>query len=109
MIGIGVDIVEIARFKKPSVEFLHLVLTDEELMEFYRRKKSTHFLATRYAAKEAAMKAIGKPIGFKSVEVSNDPYGRPLIEIKASNLRIKKALLSLSDESDYVVAMVVLE
>ncbi|MDH3387381.1 MAG: holo-ACP synthase [Gammaproteobacteria bacterium] len=123
IVGIGVDIAEIERVRKLAGKFgqrfARRILTDAELIEFDLRKQSSSYLATRFAAKEAAAKAlgtgIGKQFGFQSVQIDHDEQGRPLLrfldnaaELIAA-LKIKNALISLSDEKHYVVAMVVLE
>jgi len=123
IVGIGVDIAETARFEKLSAKFgerfARRILTDDELTEFGRRKQSNLFLATRFAAKEAVAKAlgtgIGEQLGFHSIQIENDKQGKPLLRFLGSandlitRLEVKNALLSLSDEKHYVVAMVVLE
>ncbi len=121
--GIGVDIAEIARFKRLVTRygdsFAHRILTDQEFNQYLKRKRSASFLASRFAAKEAASKAIGTGLSggiwFHSIEVANDRSGKPelLFHDQAdSHLKARKinhAMLSLSDEKHYVVAMVVLE
>ena len=121
--GIGVDIAETARFEdllaRFGERFARRVLTEPERVEFERRRRSATYLATRFAAKEAVAKALGTGIGrdlsFQSVQVDNDDRGRPLLRFVAAGERlaaqrgIRNALLSLSDEKHYVVAMVVLE
>lgn len=121
--GIGVDIAETGRVEKLIVKFgdrfARRILTDYELGEFARRRQSSSYLATRFAAKEAVAKALGTGIGrelsFHSIQVENDDSGKPRFQFfgKALELiaqrRISNALLSLSDEKHYVVAMVVLE
>ncbi len=121
--GIGVDIAEIARFKKLVDRFgdriAHRLLTQQEYLQYKKRGQSLSFLALRFAAKEAASKALGTGlsggIGFHSIEVVNDNLGRPelVFHDKAlsyvENKKISRAMLSLSDEKHYAVAMVVLE
>ncbi|MDJ0834087.1 MAG: holo-ACP synthase [Gammaproteobacteria bacterium] len=121
--GIGVDIAEIERFQKMIERYGDRVasrlLTAQERQQFYQRQQSPAFLASRFAAKEAASKALGsgiaQGIGFRSIEVINDPQGKPELafhdaaERLARQQNIQRALLSLSDEKHYVVAMVVLE
>jgi len=109
MRGIGVDIVEIARFARSSDEFTHLVLTDKEFEEYYRRNSSIFYLATRFAAKEAAVKALGYQLGFKYIEITNDVQGAPHLRFLTTGMGIKSTFVSISDEKDYAVAMVVLE
>ena len=123
IVGIGVDIAETARmeklFAKFGQRFARRILTADELLEFDRRKHSSSYLATRFAAKEAVAKAlgtgIGEQLGFHSVQIDNDSQGKPLLRFLGSavdliaGLDINNAMISLSDEKHYVVAMVVLE
>ena len=123
IVGIGVDIAETARIERLAAEFgerfARRILSPHELLEFERRRHNASYLATRFAAKEAVAKAlgtgIGKEFGFHSVQVENDEAGKPqliflgdAIEL-ISNRNISNALISISDEKHYVVAMVVLE
>ncbi len=123
LFGIGVDIVEINRFQRIRERygnrFASRLLTNQEFEQYQRRHFSLNFLATRFAAKEAASKALGtglaQGIGFKSIEVVNDDQGKPQLVFhgvakeKIEGLNICQSLLSLSDEKHYAVAMVVLE
>ena len=123
IVGIGVDIIEIARVDKLNQEFgerfARRVLTGDELLEFERRKRSSNYLAMRFAAKEATAKAcgtgIGAELGFHSMQIENDAQGKPVLRLLEAadalveRLQIRNSLVSLSDEKHYVVAMVVLE
>ena len=123
IIGIGVDIAEIARVdrlhEKFGERFAQRILTADELIEYRRRKSSSAFLAMRFAAKEAVAKAcgtgIGDELGFHSMQIDNDAQGKPVLRfLEAANplvkrLQIRNSLISLSDEKHYVVAMAVLE
>ena len=94
-------------------------MTADELLEFDRRKRSSSYLATRFAAKEAVAKAlgtgIGEQLGFHSIQIDSDSQGKPLLRFLGAavdliaDLDINNAMISLSDEKHYVVAMVVLE
>lgn len=78
-----------------------------------------HFLAKRFAAKEAVAKALG--IGFRrglnlsDIEVLHDELGKPLVRYSAKGRRLVDGLgagacqLSISDERDYAIAFVVIE
>ena len=121
--GIGVDIVEISRFQHLLSRFGERIsrrlLTDKELEQFNKRGQSLSFIASRFAAKEAASKALGtgiaKGINFHSIEVVNDSSGKPELVFHGvakemlQQRNITHSLLSLSDEKNYVVAMAVLE
>ncbi len=121
--GIGVDLCNISRIKKLyekyGEKFARKILTDKEYTQLKKRAKPEQFLATRFAAKEAAVKALGtgfsQGIWFQSVEITNQESGKPNITFhdKAKDECLKQSILSnhlsLSDEKNYVVAMVVLE
>jgi holo-[acyl-carrier protein] synthase len=123
IVGIGVDIAETERFERIYARFgfriAHRILTNNELKEFDRRKNPATYLATRFAAKEAAAKALGTgfgvALGYKSIEVSNDKSGKPLLHFTdgaskiANQKQVASIFVSLSDEKHYVVAMVILE
>jgi holo-[acyl-carrier protein] synthase len=123
IVGIGVDIAETARVEKLNAKFgqrfAQRILTADELLEFDRRKRSSSYLATRFAAKEAVAKAlgtgIGEQLGFHSIQIDSDSQGKPLLRFLGAavdliaDLDINNAMISLSDEKHYVVAMVVLE
>lgn len=121
--GIGVDIVEMVRvsklYEKYPDKFPARILTDGELIELKQQSEPVLFLAKRFAAKEAASKALGtgfsKGVSFQDFEVQHDTNGRPelLIEGAASQIildgGVHKIHLSISDEKNYAIANVVFE
>jgi holo-[acyl-carrier protein] synthase len=123
IVGIGVDIAETERFERIYTRFgariARRILTDNELKEFDRRNNPVSYLATRFAAKEAAAKALGtgfgETVGYTSIEIANDKFGKPVLSFsgRASQLAKQKKVacvfVSLSDEKHYAVAMVILE
>ena len=121
VVGIGTDIVQIARIKSALDRrgrfFAERILCPAELAIFDGKKQPETYLAKRYAAKEAASKALGTGIGIISwhdIEIANDSAGAPLLKlsgaalIRMAELGASKALVSLSDEQDFVVAFVTL-
>ena len=120
--GIGTDIVNIGRIRKAldrhGSAFARRVLTDKEQETFESCSDQASWLAKRFAAKEAASKALGTGIGkvsFHHLEVTNDELGAPRMTFSGyarelQELRgIQSIHLTLSDEVDYAVAFVVLE
>ena len=113
---IGVDIIEIARIERAIARwggnFLRRVYTDTEI-GLYQRKLSS--LAARFAAKEAVVKALGKPggISFRQIEILSDPGGKPVVNLygiaqnQARGLGLDKLAISLSHSREYAIAMVV--
>lgn len=122
ILGIGTDIIEIARLEKhleKSSRLAERILTENELMTYKMHKFPARFLAKRFAAKEAAVKAIGIGIGngvsWHQVEVSNLESGQPVLSFngffaqKCAEMGVKHSFVSISDEKHYAVATVVLE
>ena len=120
--GIGVDIINIGRMKaiieRWGMRFINRIFTPREADLCYRRPKSVSSFALRFAAKEAFSKAIGlgmrKVIRWSDIEIFNHPSGKPDIRLTGKALRIcnNEGIgwhLTLSDELDYGVAVVVLE
>lgn len=121
--GIGTDIVKVARMQRNldrwGVRFAERILTAAEIQDFNVTSKKANLLAKRFAAKEAASKAMG--LGFqdglelKHISVAHEENGKPLLEffgyakkyLAAHN--IGAAHLSLSDEKDYAIAFVTME
>lgn len=115
----GTDIIEIKRIKE-SIEtigekFLQRVFTENEIAycESKQQQKYQHY-AARFAAKEAAFKAVSESLNdkyalsWKDVEVENDKNGRPLIHIDKINIeQIENIDLSISHCKEYACANVV--
>ena len=123
LVGLGTDIVEIARIEKIIARtqdaFAKRVLTESEFQIYSVSHFPARFLAKRFASKEAASKALGTGIAcgvtFHDFEVTNDPLGKPLLLFSgvAQKLAEKEGVtgifLTLSDEKHYAVATVLLE
>lgn len=125
--GIGTDVCDIRRMRETLARrgerFAEKVLGPQELEVFRARRaraesRGLSFLATRFSAKEAFSKAIGlgmrMPMNWRDCEILNAPSGKPEIRLhgklarwfEAQGLR---ALVSVSDETDYATSFVVVE
>ena len=123
IVGNGVDIIENRRIKK-SLKikgFINRVFTQKEINKSKKLNNKVNFLAKRFAAKEAFVKALGEGfrnnVNFNDIEILNDKKGRPLINIsknikkilkKKFKLNKFKIFLSLSDERKYSIAYVII-
>jgi holo-[acyl-carrier protein] synthase len=120
--GLGTDVVEIARIARQldkSHRLAERVLTPAEMFTFSGHKFPERFLAKRFAAKEAAVKALGTGIGngvsFQDVEVVNLASGQPTLIFSGKFAElcekqdISRSFISISDEQHYAMATVVLE
>ncbi|WIV96649.1 holo-ACP synthase [Kinneretia aquatilis] len=125
--GIGTDVCDIRRMRETLARrgerFAEKVLGPQELEVFRARRaraesRGLSFLATRFSAKEAFSKAIGlgmrMPMNWRDCEILNARSGKPEIRLhgelarwfEAQGLR---ALVSVSDETDYATSFVVVE
>ncbi len=111
VLGIGVDIVEVARFRglRPDSEIVAQFLSDKEAEEVFRRKEPAPSLAGRFAAKEAIIKAVrsGRPgsmIFFKDIEVKGDDQGAPHALISSDLAGNYQIILSISHGQEQAVA-----
>lgn len=120
--GIGTDIVRVTRMQKNieryGEKFAERILTPAELAEYREESRKAHFLAKRFAAKEAAAKAMGT--GFRDglmlhhIGVGHDAVGKPKLEFTAEAAAfvhahgITDVHVSLADEEDHAVAFVTL-
>jgi holo-[acyl-carrier protein] synthase len=119
--GIGTDIAEVERMQeavdKWGRKFLERIFTEREIAYCYSKRNPFPHLSARFAAKEAAVKALScvvrdRHVYLGEVEVLNETSGRPRIvlgeEIKslAGNLVLH---LTISHERNYALATVIAE
>ncbi len=123
IVGIGIDIAEVDRVRevieRHGSRFIERVYTPGEIA--YAGSKSNRYerYAARFAAKEAAMKAIGtgwkRGVRWRDFEVSNLASGRPTLQFHGAAARIAQGLgvrniaLSLTHTAREGVAIVILE
>jgi holo-[acyl-carrier protein] synthase len=114
IVGVGTDIVEVARFeavlaRTPALR--HRLFTTSE------RELPLPSLAARFAAKEALAKALGAPVGLRWLDatVVREPDGRPRLEVagsvadRARELGVTCFHLSMSHDGGFASALVVAE
>ena len=117
MLVTGVDIIEIPRIKRVAERFgqrfFRRIFTEQEIL--YCRGRAPQ-LASRFAAKEAVMKALGtgiRGVRWRDIEVLRNPGEAPFIRLhetalaKAIQLGIDEIFVSLSHSKHYAIAVVV--
>ncbi|MDA2926363.1 holo-ACP synthase [Acidobacteria bacterium AH-259-G07] len=122
IIGIGIDIVEVRRISaalQGTQTMAQKVFTADEIRYCTERKNKYQHFSGRFAAKEAALKALGtgwsEGIRWKDVEVTNGELGKPGLTFygKAKEVLEKsgaqQAWLSITHSPEHSVAVVVLE
>jgi holo-[acyl-carrier protein] synthase len=120
--GLGTDIVEIERIKASltrSPRLVERVLTTNEQLIYQQHPLPERYFAKRFAAKEAAAKALGTGIGrgisFQHFEITNNADGQPQLTLLAAAASlaatrgINHVWLSISDEQAYACATVIFE
>ena len=125
--GIGTDICDVRRIaatlERRGERFASKVLGPQELVVFHARRarveaRGVSYLATRFSAKEAFSKAIGRgmrmPMTWRACEILNAPSGKPEIVLHGELAawfaqRHLVAHVSVTDETDYAASFVVVE
>lgn len=121
IVGLGVDIAELDRirasYERFGDAFCRRILTPRETECL--PDQPVAYLASRFAAKEAAVKALGtgfsQGVGFQDIEIRSEPSGQPVLvlhgraRMRADDLMVNNVHLSISHGRDNAVAVVVLE
>ena len=120
--GIGVDVLEAARIDK-SLErfgerFTRHLLMPQEMAQLARTRRPERFIAMRFAAKEAIVKAMGTGfahgVWIRDVGVVQNEWGKPEVVFSERGERVRRQLgvgeghVTLTDEAGLIVAVAVL-
>ena len=122
ILGIGTDVVQLTRVEKIwerfGFHFANRLLLGEEFEHFQKSKKPARFLAMRFAAKEAVVKAMGTGFShgmwIRDVGMVSNDWGQPQIvysprgKAMCEQLGVTGGHLTLADEAGLVVAVAVL-
>jgi holo-[acyl-carrier protein] synthase len=120
--GIGIDVLEARRihatYERFGARLVERLLLPEERAQFERTRRPERFLAMRFAAKEAVVKAMGTGFAhgmwIRDVGVCQNAWGKPELvwSVRGERLRrrlgIGEAHVTLTDEAGLVVAVAVL-
>ena len=123
IIGIGADLAEVGRIgeaiERHGERFLRRVFTPLEIDYCQSHRNAVERFAARFAAKEAAMKALGagwrRGIRWHDIEVANANSGKPGLNLTGKALEIyrglggTRVLLSLTHTENYALAHVIIE
>ena len=123
IVGLGVDIAEVPRVKaaieRHGETFLRRLYTPAERQYCERFKNKYERYAGRFAAKEAAMKALGtgwsRGVRWVDVEVVREKGGRPTMKLAgeagkvAERMGVKNIALSITHTADQAFAQVIFE
>jgi holo-[acyl-carrier protein] synthase len=123
ILGVGIDIIEVARVKASherfGKRFLKRLLLVDETAYCLKHKNPAPFLAGRFAAKEAVSKAfgtgIGAQLGWHDIEIRHRESGEPFVILHGKGKKLlaarggRKVWVSLSHTENYAVATAIVE
>jgi holo-[acyl-carrier protein] synthase len=123
ILGMGIDIIEVARIqashRRFGERFLTRVLHGDEIAYCLSHKNPAPFIAARFAAKEAISKAfgtgIGAALGWQDMEICRKESGEPFVVLHGKGGKLfaargaKQLLVSLSHTINYAASTAVLE
>ncbi len=123
IVGLGVDIAEIDRvqavIERRGQAFLKRLFTPAEIAYCERHRNKFERYAGRFAAKEAAMKALGtgwrNGVRWLDIEVTRLPNGKPILQLKgrarevADRLEVKRISLTITHSGNTALAQVIFE
>ena len=123
ILGVGIDIIEVARiaasYERFGERFLKRILHPNEIAYCLSHKAPGPFLAARFAAKEAISKAfgtgIGAELGWQDMEVGRKESGEPFVILHEAGQKLlqsrgaRMVLISLSHTQAHAAAVAVLE
>ncbi len=123
IVGLGLDIAEIDRIEaainRHGAPFLERLFTPAEVSYCERHKNRFERYAARFAAKEAAMKALGtgwsRGVRWRDIEVIREPSGKPTLQLAgvarqiANGLGVKNISLSITHSGNLALAHVIFE
>lgn len=103
---VGTDIVAMDRVPLTDLAFVRGLLSDKELALFNERKDQNEFLAGRFAAKEAFLKALGTGLSgarLSEIDVSYRQSGQPILSYKGKEYEV-----SIAHDGGYAIAVVII-
>jgi holo-[acyl-carrier protein] synthase len=117
--GVGIDVVEVARFERSGPRLRERLFTAAEARYCVAQRSPPLHFAARFAAKEAVLKALGTGwsggIAWTDVEILRERHGGADVKLagaaakRARKLGIRRWHLSLTHTTSYAAAIVVAE
>ena len=106
IVGVGVDIEEIKRFKSADTHFIESIFDATEIEYCQQKKQSAQSFAGIFCLKEAYIKASGTKPHFKEIVVHHKPSGSPFLMVQGAPIL---AHCSISHSGGNAIGLVVLE
>ncbi len=123
IVGVGVDITEVDRMEaaieRRGRRLLERIFTPSEIAYCKKHRHRAERFAGRFAAKEAAMKALGtgwaSGVRWVDIEVTREPSGKPTLKLSGASraiadcLGVKNIALTITHSGNTAVALVIFE
>jgi holo-[acyl-carrier protein] synthase len=122
IIGLGIDVLEVARMERDLQEkdgVVKNIFTPPEIAYCQSKRYPAQHFAVRFCCKEALFKALGtghrETMSFKNIEILNDDLGKPQVTLSgrvkevADELGVKHLHVSMTHTREYAAAVVVVE
>ena len=123
IVGLGVDVTEVDRMEaaieRRGRPLLERLFTPSEIAYCEKHRHRAERFAGRFAAKEAAMKALGtgwaRGVRWVDIEVTREPSGKPTLKLSgaacaiATSLGVKKIALTITHTGNTALALVIFE
>ena len=111
-LGIGIDIIEVSRFRKKKYEenknFYKKIFVKSEINYCLKFKNSAERFAGKFAIKEAVIKSIPEKIGPCDIEIVY-ANRKPRIRLKNSLEKKYNFIVSVSHEKEFAIGIVITE
>ena len=108
--GIGIDIVEIERFRKKNYKknknFYKKIFSKSEIDYCLKFKDTYPHFAGKFGVKESVIKSISDKISFLDIKTSNSKHG-PIVSIIGKLAKKYSFLASISHEKEYAIAAII--
>ena len=108
--GIGIDIVNVERFRKKifkqNIKFYQRIFLESEIKYCLKFKSPYEHFAGKFALKESVIKSIPDKISFLDIQISNSRHG-PTVKLIGKKSKEYSFLCSISHEKKFAVAVVI--
>ncbi len=108
--GIGIDIIDVERFRKKifkqNIKFYQKIFLESEIKYCLKFKSPYEHFAGKFALKESVIKSIHDKISFLDIQTSNSKHG-PIVRLVGEKSKKYTFSCSISHEKKFAIAVVI--